>query len=86
MDIYEAATYYDFITCAGRDGVVFPRKLLIVDTDKYSVYFCECSEKGICNKICEYILPEENDCISEMDKVLSQQTEKKRYKRYKRYI
>lgn len=73
MDIYEASAYYEFTTCSGRDGVVFPRRLLIIDTDKYSVCFCECLEKGNYNKICEYVLPSENDCVTDMNNALSKQ-------------
>lgn len=73
MDIYEASAYYEFTACSGRDGVVFPRRLLIIDTDKYSVCFCECLEKGNYNKICEYVLPSENDCVTDMNNALSKQ-------------
>ena len=73
MDIYEAAAYYDFAVCNARDGLVFPRRLFIIDTDKYSVIFCECSEKGSCKKICEYVLPDKNDCITDMNDALPQQ-------------
>lgn len=73
IDIYEASAYYEFHICSGREGVVFPRRLLIIDTDKYSVCFCECLEKGNYNKICEYVLPSENDCITDMNNALSKQ-------------
>ncbi len=73
MDIYEASAYYEFVACSGRDGVAFPRRLLIIDTDKYSVCFCECLEKGNYNKICEYVLPNKNDCITDMNNSLPQQ-------------
>ena len=77
MDIYEASAYYEFASCSGRDGVVFPRRLLIIDIDKYSVCFCECLENGNYNKICEYVLPDKNDCITDMNNSLPPQIEGK---------
>lgn len=77
MDIYEAAAYYEFVSCHGRDGVMFPRRLLIIDTDKYSLCFCECLEKGGFSKICEYVLPVKNDCIADMNSALPQQIREK---------
>lgn len=77
MDIYEAAAYYDFIICTDRDSVSFPRRLLIIDTDKYSVGFCECLENGNYHKICEYVLPNGNNCLTDINKLFSQKIKEK---------
>lgn len=70
IDIFEASAFYEFATCSGKEGVVFPRRLFIIDTDKYSACFCECLENGNYNKVHEYFLPDNNDCKKDMNKSL----------------
>ena len=76
-NIYEAAAFYDLSVCRNKKDIIFPRQVLIIDVDKYAVYFCEYSEKGICNKLCEFVLSDENDCITDLNNAMPQQIEKK---------
>ncbi len=76
MDVYEAAAFYDYSLCRDKKDTIFPRRMLIVDVDKYASCFCECTEKGNFNKVCEYSLPDGNDCMADMNKAFLQQTGK----------
>lgn len=76
MDTYEAAVFYDLSVCGDKKDITFPRRILIIDTDKYVACFCECTEDRNYNKVCEYFLPNGNDCIADMNRAFLQQTGK----------
>ncbi len=72
-DKFEAAVFYDLSVCREKKKITFPRKLLIIDTDKYAACLCAYSENGNCEKAFEYAVPGGDDCIADVNNSLFQQ-------------